>query len=203
MKIITFARWAALGALVLAPLAASADKESDKEKDRSADTTKMKEAKLTDSEMQVIAHVHSVNQLEIDLGKKAQKQGSTQAIKSYGEMLVKDHQQNDRDLTALAKKHGQAIPMEKATNEADKKDMQDQKDAVNKLAKMKGADFDREFLRMAIDGHDKELAKIDSEVGEASNSDLQILLKDLKPVLQRHADQARELEKTNAQAQNP
>jgi putative membrane protein len=222
MKIITFARWAALGALMLAPLAASADKDYDKDKDRSADEAtkdkdkdktsdeampkkgaKMKEAKLNDSELQVIAHVHHVNQMEIDAGKMAQKQGSTQAIKSYGEMLVKDHQQNDRDLTSFAKKHGQAIPMEKATNEADKKDMQDTKDAMNKLGKMKGADFDREFLRMMVDGHDKELAKIDSEAAEVTNNDLQTMLKDMKPVLQRHADQARELMKNNAQAQNP
>lgn len=221
MKTITFVRWAALGALMLAPLVARADNDKDrtsdeaskdKDRDKTSDenmpnkkgtTTTMKSAKLTDSEMQVIAHVHHVNQMEIDAGKMAQKKGSTQAIKSYGEMLVKDHQQNDRDLTSLTKKHGQAIPMEKATNETDKQAMQDQKDAMNKLGKLKGADFDREFLRMMVDGHDKELAKIDTEVGEVNNDDLQTLLKDMKPVLQRHADQARELMKNNAQAQNP
>lgn len=208
MKIKTFARWAALCALCLAPLAASADDDttggststSTTSKTTKSDTKTEKTAKLSDSEMQIVAHIHHVNQLEIDLGKMAQKSGSTQAVKSYGQMLVKDHSQNDRELTALAKKHGQKIPSETASNESDKKEMQDEKDAVNKLKNMKGADFDREYLSMMVDGHDKELAKIDTELGQVNDSDLSGLIKDMKPVLQRHADQARDLQKNNAQA---
>ena len=197
MQIKTFARWATLCALCFAPLAASADDNKDTKSETKTDT---KSAKLADSEMQLIAHLHHVNQMEIDAGKIAQKNSSTQAVKSYGQMLVKDHQQADRDLTAFAKKHNQKIPAETANNDSDKKDLQDEKDAMARLKNMKGADFDREFLRMMVDGHDKELAKIDSEVGQVNDSDLATMIKDIKPVLQRHADQARDLEKNNAQA---
>ncbi len=229
MKIQTFARWATLCALCLAPLAASAQtadesrsqpsspsksKSTDTSKEKSTEpgttgmtgTSKEKEAKLSDSELQIIAHVHKVNQMEIDAGKLAQKSGSTQAVKSYGQMLVKDHQQSDRDINSFLKKHNQKMPTEEAAmNESEKKDAQDRKDAMSRLKNMKGADFDREFLRMMVDDHEKELAKIDSEAGQISNTDLSTMLKDLKPVLQRHADQARDLQKNAAQAmqQNP
>jgi predicted outer membrane protein len=211
MKIKAFTRWATLCALCLAPLAASAN-DKDKSDTTSSTTTKTdttkndttrsdtKAAKLSESELQIVAHVHHVNQMEIDAGKLAEKSGSSQAIKSYGQMLVKDHGQADRDLTAFMKKHNQKIPMEKATNESDKTEMKDDKDAMNRLKNMKGADFDREFLTMMVQGHDKELAKIDSEVGQINDNDLSTMLKDMKPVLQRHADQARELQKNNAQA---
>jgi len=67
------------------------------------------------------------------------------------------------------------------------------------LKMLKGADFDREFLSMMATGHDKELAKIDVSMGAATDPDLQSMLKAVKPVLQRHADQARDLQK-NPQA---
>ena len=165
-----------------------------------ADNTAKSNAKLDTNDMQVLAHEHAVNQMEIDAGKLAQKQGSTQAVKSYGQMLVKDHTQSDRDITAFAKKHGQTIPAEKATTDEQKKEMQDNKDAMVRLKNMKGADFDREFLQTMATGHDMELAKIDTFVGQVKDPELQTMLKDMKPVLQKHADQARDLSKNNAQA---
>lgn len=197
MKIHALARWATLAALCFAPLVASANDKDTTTKDTS---TSMKNAKLSDAELHIIGHVHHVNQMEIDMGRLAEKSGSTQAVKSYGQMLVKDHSQNDRDLTAFAKKHSAKIPADVPQNEADKKEAQDTKDAMARLKNMKGADFDREFLTLMVDGHDKELAKIDTEVGQVDNSDLSTMLKDMKPVLQRHADQARDLQKNNAQA---
>jgi putative membrane protein len=197
MKIQSFARWASLCAALSMPLVAAADKDTSKYDTKTTDT---KPTKLTDGELAVLAHVHHVDQMEIDAGKLAQKKGTTQAVKSYGQMLVKDHGQNDRDIIAFAKKRGQTIPSEKVQTDADKKDAKDAMEAMDRLKNMKGADFDREFLRMMADGHDKELAKIDTAVGQVNDTDLATMLKDMKPVLQKHADQARDLAKNNAQA---
>jgi putative membrane protein len=166
-----------------------------------ADTAKTQ--KLSDSEMHVLAHVHHVDQMEIDAGKLAQKKGSTQAVKSYGKMLVDDHSSNDKDIIAFAKKHGQKIGNEVPTTEAEKAEAKDAKDGMDRLKNMKGTDFDREFLTMMAAGHDKELAKIDTAIGQVIDHDLATMLKDMKPVLQKHADQARELGKSNAQASTP
>jgi putative membrane protein len=195
MTIQAFARCAALVAAMAAPLAASAD---DYNKDKAAD--KADKTKLTDAELQVLAHFHQANLSEIALGKLAMRNSKTAAIKDYGKMLVTDHQKNDRDLKALAKKHGQMIPTETAMSDADKSDMKDEKDAMKKLEAMKGADFDREFLQMAVQDHEKELARADTAIGEVQSDDLKTMLQDMKPVLQRHADKARDLQKNNAEA---
>jgi hypothetical protein len=47
-----------------------------------------------------------------------------------------------------------------------------------------------------VAGHDKELAKIDTAIGAAADPDLQTMLKSTKPVLQRHSDQAKDLQKS-------
>ena len=219
MRIQSFARCAALAALLVAPLAASADNDKydrdkdktsdesqkDKDRDKKADESKPDKAadkkigKLTDTELQVLAHVHHVNQMEIDMGKLAQKKGSTAGVRDFGKMLVKDHEQNDKDLRALAKKEGATIPKE-VIADADKQEMKDNDAMVKKMRAMKGAEFDREFLDMMVQGHEKELVRADAAMASIQDPDLQSFVKDMRPVLQRHVDQARDLQKGNPQA---
>jgi len=185
-----------------------ADKTTDKtnEKTTNAPTDKTpgktdKSAKLSDGDVKIMAHLHHVNQMEIDMGKLAQKSG-TAAIKSYAEALVNDHQSNDKELTAFAKAHKVAmIPADKPEGDADRQEAKEMTTQVAHLKTLKAAEFDKEFLNMMVAGHDKELAKIDVAIGGASDSDLQTLLKSTKPVLQRHSDQAHDLQK-NSQASN-
>ena len=168
-----------------------------------AKTDTAKKEKLSAAELQVMAHYRAVNQLEIDLGKAAKKDAGTQAVKSYGEMLVKDHTDGDKKLEAIAKQSGQKIPAAKPATEAEKAQEAQTKKEAAALKKLKGADFDREYLRMMVDGHDKELAMIDSKMAEVKNPQLLDFLSALKPTLQHHADEARELQKNSAQAALP
>lgn len=170
---------------------------------KTADTTKKdtaKKEKLSAAELQVIAHYHAVNLLEIDLGKAAKQKASSQAVKEYGEMMIKDHGDADKQLKDMVKKTGQMIPAEKPATDADKKEIADTKKMATQLKAKKGTDFDTKYLQLMVDGHDKELAKIDTKIGEVQNNELADMLRSLKPTLQRHADQARELQKNNAQA---
>ncbi|HEX5060128.1 MAG TPA: DUF4142 domain-containing protein [Kofleriaceae bacterium] len=165
------------------------------------DTTAKKE-KLTPAELQVMAHYKDVNMTEIDLGKVAKKQGGTAAVKSYGEMMVKDHGAMDKQLKDLAKMTKQTIPAEKMTTDAEKQAQAEMKKDVAALKKLKGADFDRAYIQMMIDGHEREVSNIDSKMAEVNNPELKTLLTDLKPQLQHHEDAAKELQKNNAQAMN-
>ena len=202
---------AIIAAFALPTLAIADDKTPPSDKtapgDKPAATDKTdkpmtdKAGKLSADDMKIISHVHHVNQMEIDLGKVAQQKSTAAGVKSYGQALIDDHQSADKDLTAFAKKHGQAaIPVEKPATDADRQEQKDMTTQVAHLKTLKGADFDKEFLNMMSSGHDKELAKIDVSIGAATDPDLQTMLKSVKPVLQRHADQARDLQKNSPQA---
>lgn len=163
-------------------------------------TDKTAATKLAEADIQIVAHLHAVNVMEIDMGKLAQKAG-TQAVKRYGEMMVKDHGSADKELTAMAKKKGVAkIPGAKHDTEAQKIEHKQMLDAMAGLKKLKGADFDREYVRLMIDSHQKELTLSDPLISQATDADLKAMLESRKTTLQRHADAARELEKGNAQA---
>ncbi len=158
-----------------------------------------KGAKLSDADTKIIAHLHHVNQMEITLAREAQRQG-TAKVKDYANMMITDHQQADKDLTAFAKAHHLTmIPADKPTTDAERQDEKETNTAVAHLKTLKGADFDKAYLNMMVSDHDKELTKIDVAISSTSDPDLKSMLQNVKPMLQRHADQARDLLK-NPQA---
>src|SRR5438552_3774598 len=92
------------------------NKSSEPNKPKTGD----KSAKLSDGDVKIIAHLHHVNQMELNLAKLAQKTG-TARIKSFTDTLDSDHQSADKDLTAFAKSHKLAtIPAEKPETDADR-----------------------------------------------------------------------------------
>jgi putative membrane protein len=162
-----------------------------------------KTGKLSDADVKTIAHLHHVNQMEVTLGKEAQKSG-TAHVKDYASTLITDHQSADKDLTAFAKAHKLAtIPADKPMTDADRQDDKDMTASMAHLKTLKGADFDKEYLNMMVSGHDKELTKIDTSISSAGEPDLKSLLETVKPALQRHADQARDLQKSPQAALDP
>lgn len=176
------------------PTAAIAD-----DKTPTTDKTTGKAAKFGDGDVKIIAHLHHVNQMEIDLGKVARKNG-TASLTSYSETLETDHKSADKDLTSFAKKHGlTTIPADKPQTDAEKQEQNDAAAKVARVKTLKGAEFDKEFLTIMVSDHEKELTRIEPSISTASDPDLQAILQSFKPVLQRHADQARDLLK-NAQA---
>jgi len=151
--------------------------------------------KLTDDEKAMMDHVHAVNQTEIQMGKMAQTKSTTAGVKDYGKALVKDHLKADDDLTSLAKKRSYTIGKDKPKTDADKATMKDDENEMAKLATLKGADFDREFLSMMVVAHEREMAKLDTFISSATDADLKTALQDVKPVMQKHVDSAKDLQK--------
>jgi putative membrane protein len=178
------------------PMIASADTPTKTDKP----TTTQKAAKLTNDEVAIIAHLHAVNRMEVDLGHQA-KLRATAAVKRYADMLIDDHSTADKDLSAMAKKKGLArIPADTPKTEAEKQEAKDMMKSMMALKKLKGADFDREYLRMMVAGHEGELAKSDVFLASANDGDLKTMLEARKTSLQRHADAAKELQNGNSQA---
>jgi putative membrane protein len=188
-------------ALVVPSLAGADDKSQQQPK--TGDTTdpnKKTTKKLAEAEIKIVAHLHHVNQMEIEMGKLAQRMG-TQTVKKYGQMMVTDHQTADTELIKFARDRGvPKIPPEKPETEAEKMEMKTQMDGMAAIKKLKGADFDREYLRMMVESHEKELAKTDAFVATSMDSDLDNMLNTRKTTLQRHADAAKELQRGNSQA---
>jgi len=193
MKIKTIAFIAALAL----PVAAAADetKPGTTTTDKTKPTDKPKVEKLADADVQVIVHQHHLDLAQVDMGKLGQKRGGA-AVKSFGEALIRDHAAADKETIAFAKKHGLVkIPAEVAKTDDAKAEQKTAMENLAKLKLLKGAEFDREFANMVAMGHETEIVKLEAAIPMVANADLAAMLRNKQPMLQRHADQAKELVK--------
>ncbi|MDX2088747.1 MAG: DUF4142 domain-containing protein [Kofleriaceae bacterium] len=165
-----------------------------KMKPEAGDKMKPGTAKLTPAEIKILAHQHMVNMMEVEMGMHAQKTAGAQVVKDYAKMLVADHQKADKDVMALAKKKG-VNKMAKEPMTPEEKQVHEQSmAAMAKLKKLKGAAMDRMFLQLMVTDHARELANLDTSMAQVQDADLKMLLEQVRPVLQKHEDMARELQ---------
>jgi len=161
------------------------------DKTNSADSSKMDKVKQTGSaaankmqgkEADTLTALHRINQEEITLGKLAQDKSDTDAVKSYGQHLVSDHQDADKQVSALARKH-----------DVDLSSAEPDQSKVNQLQGLSGAAFDRKFAEMMVRGHAQAISLVTRARAQASDGELKEMLDGLLPKLQEHLRMAKDL----------
>ena len=136
-----------------------------------------------------IAHiVVTANQVDIDAGKLAEKQGSNAEVKKFGHMMVTDHSGVNKQATDLAKKLG-VKPEDNATSQS----LKSGGDAnVKKLKTLKGAAFDKAYVDQEVAYHQAVLDAIDKVlIPNAQNAELKALITKVRPAIDGHLQHAK------------
>jgi putative membrane protein len=125
------------------------------------------------------------NFAEVEMGKLAQSNGQSEGVKSFGNMLVTDHSAaNDKALAAAKSMNMTAPTGPNAKQKADH----------DKMAKMKGAEFDKMFAKDMVADHKKDIAQYKKESSRQDAAGQ--YAKDSLPTLQKHLETAQSLEKS-------
>lgn len=106
-------------------------------------------------------------------------------VRSFGDMLVKDHSDHLEKAKSLANSIGVTPPTEPSKQ---------QKAESDKLSKVSGKAFDRQFARAMVADHKKAIKEFEKE-SKSSNEQVAQFAKDTLPTLQKHLDTAESLEK--------
>jgi len=134
-----------------------------------------------------------INLAEISVGDLAQKNGGSDDVKSFGKMLVDDHTASNTKATSLAQANGVTPPTEPKAADKQKHD---------ELAKLSGADFDREFAKGMVKGHEEAISKF--EAASKGDDDIAKFAQETLPTLQKHLKTAQTLESSKrAQGEAP
>lgn len=144
-------------------------------------------AKLSPAELQVLADVHQSDMFEVKAGKLALDKGDSPGVLSFGKMLVDEHSADARMILSMVEKLALALPEGTAITRVDVM-------GVARLDQLHGKQFDIEFLRAQIAGHDKTLARLDLQIAQLKdNADLVTMLKAIRPVVVMHRQKAQTL----------
>jgi len=125
------------------------------------------------------------NLSEVQVGKLAQDKSMDDGVRSFGDMLVKDHSAANEKATEVANAIGVTPPTEPNSK---------QKAIYDKLSKLSGSAFDREFAKMMVDDHKKDIKDFEKEA-KSQNQQVAAFAKDTLPTLHKHLDTAESLAK--------
>jgi len=98
---------------------------------------------------------------EVELGKMASEKGASPDVKKFGKMMVDDHTAAGDRLKAIATQHKVDWP---AGLDDKHRDLRD------KLAKLSGSEFDREYMSAMVDGHEGVASKLESRIDKSTLS---------------------------------
>jgi putative membrane protein len=123
------------------------------------------------------------NLAEISMGQLAQKNGASDGVRSFGQMLVQDHSAANEKATSLAQTQGVTPPT--APKPEAKKE-------YDRLSKLNGEAFDKEFSKHMVADHKKDIAEFEAQ--SKGSDDVASFAKDTLPTLKKHLQTAQSLQ---------
>ena len=96
---------------------------------------------------------------EIKLGQLAAERAAKAEVKQFGRRMVVDHQKASAELKQVASKMSVTLPAQ-----PDEK----HQELADRLSTLKGAEFDREYMKTMVDGHEEVAKELVRHAGPAA-----------------------------------
>lgn len=120
---------------------------------------------------------------EVELGRMATQKAASNDVKQFGQHMVDDHSKANNELKALAAQKNVTLPT--ALDQAHQGD-------VDRLTKMAGAAFDREYMGMMVKDHVEDVADFEREAANGADPDVKQWAGRTVPTLRQHLQMAQE-----------
>ena len=142
------------------------------------------------TDQQFVDFAAQTDMVEANLGQLAQNVAASQQVKDYGKMLATDHTQDYQNLQSVAQQINLNVP--------GAIDAKNNKTVIGPFHALQGAAFDHRFVPAMISGHTKAIEIYKKEAADAQNAALKTYAQNALPVLEKHLDDAKALEKDKA-----
>ena len=118
---------------------------------------------------------------EVQLGEIAQKNAASDADKQFASRMVEDHGKANTELKSIASTKGVQLP-----TSLDRKHTRE----MERLQKLNGAEFDREYMKHMVDDHKKDLGEFQKQADKGRDEQLKGFASKNLPTLQEHLQMA-------------
>lgn len=141
----------------------------------SADTAKT--TKLSSGDATFVREAAQGGMTEVQLGKLAQSKASDEAVKDFAKKMEQDHSKANEELKKIASDKGLLL-----AGEIDKK----HQSKIDKLEKLSGAKFDKDFMAAMVSDHKDTIKKFESASEKAKDADIKKFAGQTLPTLKSH-----------------
>jgi len=123
---------------------------------------------------------------EVEMARVAVERASSDAVRDYARKMIEDHTRVNEELMQLASAKGVTLP---AAADAKHRAM------LDKLNRLSGAEFDREYVRNAgVKSHEKMLKLVEGHSRKGRDADARAFATKMVPAVKMHLDMARQLQ---------
>jgi len=138
--------------------------------------------KLDTSDEKFVTSAFQGNLAEIKLGQLAVAKAQTPEVKQFGQRIIDDHAAANTKLMKLAGQKGLQPKRELE---------QSVQHEYNKLDKLSGTQFDREFMNYMVSDHQKDIKEFEKVAKSAKDPDVKEFAESTLPTLQDHLTNAK------------
>ena len=128
--------------------------------------------------------VATLSHSDLRASELAEKNASNAKVKEFAQKMVKGHNQLNDSLSKLATE--QKIAVVAGTEKA-------AKDTYDRLTKLQGAEFDREYLKAIINDHERYIQMFETQISQGKDAGLTNFAKNALPSARDHLKEARAL----------
>ncbi len=119
---------------------------------------------------------------EVELGKLASTKAQNASVKQFGQQMMSDHGRANNELKQLAAKKNITLPTDVGAAH---------KATMEKLSKLSGAEFDKEYVAEMVKDHEKDVAEFQTQSESATDSDVKAFAAKTLPTLKSHLEMIR------------
>jgi len=156
----------------------SSNKEAKEENKVKFDSTDVKR----DAEFAVKAA--SGGMMEVELGNLAMANGSSTAVKQFGQDMVTDHSKANDELKSMSASKNISLPA------VPNSDMQKK---IDDLKQKHGDDFDKAYIDLMVDDHKEDIDHFQKEADKGNDQDLRSWAAGKISTLQHHLQMAQDI----------
>jgi putative membrane protein len=138
-------------------------------------------AGIAEKDAQFCAEAASGGMMEVELGNAAQTHASSEKVKRFGSMMVRDHSKANEELKNVAASRNITIPSAMGN---------DHRKMVDNLLTKSGVEFDKDYMSMMVDDHKEDIDKFEDAAENAQDPEVKAFALKTLPVLKTHLDSA-------------
>jgi putative membrane protein len=121
---------------------------------------------------------------EVKLGKLATEKAMSADVRKFGQRMVDDHTQANKQLMAIAERKGLKVP-----TEMNRKDQE----TYDRMARLSGAEFDRAYAKHMVEDHEEDISEFKDESKNGQDEQIRAWATKTLPTLEEHLKMAKGL----------
>ncbi|MHB1081292.1 MAG: DUF4142 domain-containing protein [Prosthecobacter sp.] len=139
---------------------------------------------LNATDVEFVKHEAAAGMATVKIAGLGAKKATRPEVKSFAEMIVKEHTAANEELKKLAATKGVELSAVIDSKHAE---------MFQKLEQYSGTEFDKEFLDAAVSGHKKCVGRFEDAAKDSQDKDVKMWAAKMLPALKSHLAQAEEL----------